>query len=127
VGVHLFAHWLDQQGAFDPIVAQVQQAIAAHREAHPNDDLALLHHRDETLRRRFQALFFAPLFGIDRLTECDTHAHPLATMLGRSYQSSTLTPFLGQLERIGAHEVLVPTLVPAQAGHLISIDGHMMA
>ncbi len=127
VGVHLFAHWLDQQGAFDPIVAQVQQAIAAHREAHPNDDLALLHHRDETLRRRFQALFFAPLFGIDRLTEFDTHEHPLATMLGRSYQSSTLTPFLGQLERIGAHEVLVPTLVPAQAGHLISIDGHMMA
>ena len=127
VGVHLFAHWLDQQGAFDPIVAQVQQAIAAHREAHPNDDLALLHHRDETLRRRFQALFFAPLFGIDRLTEFDTHEHPLATVLGRSYQSSTLTPFLGQLERIGAHEVLVPTLVPAQAGHLISIDGHMMA
>jgi hypothetical protein len=127
VGVHLFAHWLNQQGAFDPIVAQLQQAIAAHREAHPDDDFALLHHRDETLRRRFQALFFAPLFGIDRLTEFDTHEHPLATMLGRSYQSSTLTPFLGQLERIGAHEVLVPTLVPAQAGHLISIDGHMMA
>ena len=127
VGVHLFAHWLDQQGAFDPIVAQLQQAIAAHREAHPDDDFALLHHRDETLRRRFQALFFAPLFGIDRLTEFATHEHPLATVLGRSYQSSTLTPFLGQLERIGAHEVLLPTLVPAQAGHLISIDGHMMA
>jgi hypothetical protein len=86
-----------------------------------------LHHRDETLRRRFQALFFAPLFGIDRLTEFDTHEHPLTTLLGRSYQSSTLTPFLGQLERIGAHEVLLPTLVPAQAGHLIYIDGHMMA
>jgi hypothetical protein len=127
VGVHLFAHWLDQQGAFDPIVAQLHQAIAAHREAHPDDDFALLHHRDETLRRRFQALFFAPLFGIDRLTEFDTHEHPLATVLGRSYQSSTLTPFLGQLERIGAHEVLLPTLVPAQAGHLIYIDGHMMA
>jgi hypothetical protein len=127
VGVHLFEHWLDQQGAFDPIVAQLQQAITAYQEAHPGDDFALLHHRDETLRRRFQALFFAPLFGIDRLTEFDTHEHPLATLLGRSYQSSTLTPFLGQLERIGAHEALLPTLVPAQAGHLTYIDAHMIA
>ncbi len=127
VGVHLFEHWLDQQGAFDPIVAQLQQAITAYQEAHPGDDFALLHHRDETLRRRFQALFFAPLFGIDGLTEFDTHEHPLATLLGRSYQSATLTPFLGQLERIGAHEALLPTLVPTQAAHLIYIDGHMMA
>lgn len=127
VGVHLFEHWLNQQGAFDPIVSQLQLAIAAHQEAHPSDNFALLHHREETLRRRFQALFFAPLFGIDRLTEFDTHEHPLATLLGRSYQSSTLTPFLGQLERIGAHEVLLPTLVPVQAGHLIYIDGHMIA
>jgi len=127
VGVHLFEHWLDQQGAFDPIVAQLQQAIAAHQEAHPSDDFALLHHRQETLRRRFQALFFAPLFGIERLTEFDTHEHPLGTLLGQSYQSSTLTPFLGQLERIGAHEALLATLAPAQAGPLIYIDGHMMA
>ena len=127
VGVHLFAHWLDQQGAFDPIVARLHQAIAAHQAAYPGDDFALLHHRDATLRRRFQALFFAPLFGIDRLTEFDTHEHPLATLLGCSYQSSTLTPFLGQLERIGAHEALLPALVPAQVGHLTYIDGHMMA
>ncbi len=127
VGVHLFETWLDQQGAFDLRVDQRKQAIAAHQQRHPGDDFALLHHRDETLRRRFQALFFAPLFGIERLTEFDTHEHPLATLLGRSSQSSTLTPFLGQLERIGAHEALFPTLVPAQAGHLTSIDGHMMA
>jgi len=29
VGVHLFAHWLDQQEAFGPVVAQLQQAIEA--------------------------------------------------------------------------------------------------
>jgi hypothetical protein len=110
VGVHLFEHWLDQQGAFDPIVAQLTQATQAYQQAYPNDDFALLHHRDETLLRRLQALFFAPLFGIDRLTEFDTHEHPLATLLGRSYQSSTLRQFLGQLERIGAHEALVPAL-----------------
>jgi len=29
VGVHVFAHWLDQQHAFDPVVAQLIQAIQA--------------------------------------------------------------------------------------------------
>jgi len=127
VGVHLFAHWLEQQGAFDPIVAQLKQATHAYQQAHPDDDFALLHHRDETLRRRFQALLFAPLLGIERLTEFDTHEHPLTTLLGRSYQSSTLRQFLGQLERIGAHEALLPALVPAPAGHLTYIDGHLVA
>jgi hypothetical protein len=94
--VHLFEHWLDQQGALNPIVSQLQQAIAAHQAAHPGEDFALLHHRDATLRRRVQALLFAPLLGIDRLTEFDTHEHPLATLLGRSYlevaQKSQQTP-----------------------------------
>lgn len=62
VGVHLFEHWLDHHRAFDPVVAQLQQAIQAHQQAHPDDDFALLHHREATLRRRFQALFFAPLW-----------------------------------------------------------------
>ena len=68
VGVHLFAHWLDQQDAFGPVVAQLTQAVEAYKRAHPGDDFALLHHREQTLLRRFQALFFAPLLGIDRLT-----------------------------------------------------------
>lgn len=127
VGVHLFAHWLDQQGTFEPIVARLKQAIEAHQHAHPGDDFALLHHRNPTLQRRLQALFFAPLFGIEHLTAFDTHEHPLATLLGQSYQSSTLTQFLGQLERVGADEALLSTLVPAQAGQLTSIDGHMIA
>jgi hypothetical protein len=108
-------------------VTQLKQAIHTHQQLHPDDDFALLHHRDETLRRRFQALFFAPLLGIDRLTELDTREHPLATLLGRSYHSATLTPFLGQLERIGAHQALLPTLVPAHGGPLTYIDGHLIA
>jgi hypothetical protein len=127
VGVHLFAHWLDHQAAFDLVVAQLTQAIETHKHTHPDDDFALLHHREQTLRHRFQALFFAPLFGIEHLTEFDTREHPLATLLGHSYQSSTLTQFLGQLERVGADEALVPTLVPAQAGQITYIDGHMIA
>ena len=108
VGVHLFAHWLDQHDTFSPVVAQLTQAIEAHKRTHPDDDFALLHHRAQTLRHRFQALFFAPLFGIKHLTEFDTREHPLATLLGRSYQSSTLTQFLGQLERVRADEASCP-------------------
>jgi len=127
VGVHLFAHWLEQHAGFAPVVAGLQQAIEAQKSAHPNDDFALLHHGNQTLLRRFQALFFAPLFGIDTLTGFDTHEHPLQTLLGRGYHRSTLSQFLGQLERIDAAAALMPALVPAQAGQISYVDGHMMA
>jgi hypothetical protein len=127
VGVHLFAHWLDQQDAFGPVVAQLTQAVEAHKHTHPGNDFALLHHREQTLLCRFQALFFAPLLGIDRLTGFDTHEHPLQTLLGRGYHSSTLRQFLGQLECVGAAEALMSTLLPAKAGQLIYVDGHMIA
>jgi hypothetical protein len=127
VGVHLLAHWLDQHGTLDPVVAQLQQAITAHQYSHPDEDFALLHHREATLRRRFQALLLAPLFGIERLTAFDTQEHPLPTLLGRGYHSSTLSQFLGQLERVGAAEALRPVLGPAQPGSLAYVDGHMIA
>jgi hypothetical protein len=127
VGVHLFAHWLDQHDAFGPVVAQLRQAIEAHKCAQPDDDFALLHHREQTLRRRFQALFFAPLLGIETLTGFDTHEHPLQTLLGRGYHSSALSQFLGQLERIAAAEALMPALVPDTVGQVTYVDGHMIA
>ncbi len=127
VGVHLFATWLDQQGLFGTVVEQLTQVVEAHKHAHPGDDFALLHHRAQTLRRRFQALFFAPLVGIDRLTAFDTHEHPLGTLLGRGYHSATLHQFLGQLERVGAAEALMSTLLVDKAGQLIYVDGHMIA
>ena len=127
VGVHLFAHWLDHREAFGPVVAQLTQAVEAHKRTHPEDDFALLHHREPTLVRRFQTLFFAPLLGIDHLSEFDTREHPLKTLLGCGYQSSTLRQFLGQLERVGAAEALMPALLADQAGPLIYVDGHMIA
>lgn len=127
VGVHLFAHWLAQQEVLEPVVARLQQAIEGHKRAHPADDFALLHHRDQTLRRRLQALFFAPLFGIEHLTAFDTHEHPLQTLLGRGYHSTTLRQFLGQLERIDAAPALRPALVPDKASQIAYVDGHMIA
>ena len=127
VGVHLFAHWLDHQEAFAPVVAQLQQAIEAYQPTHPDDDFALLHHREQTLLHRFEALVFAPLLGIDRLTGFDTREHPLETLLGRGYHSATLRQFLGQLERVGATEALMPVLVADKADQPIYVDGHMIA
>src|SRR6266852_3887478 len=127
VGVHLFAQWLGQHDAFGPVVAQLTPAVEAHKQTHPEDDFALLHQRESTLVHRFEALFFAPLLGIDRLSEFDTHEHPLKTLLGRGYHSSTLSQFLGQLERVHAAAALMPVLGADKTGQIIYVDGHMIA
>ena len=114
-------------GAFEPVVAGLKEAISEHQRTHPGEDFALLHHRDATLRRRFQALVLAPLFGIERLSGFDTQEHPLETLIGGSYQYTTLSQFLGQLERVEAGASLLPILRPAQGGKLVYVDGHMMA
>jgi len=127
VGVHVFLHWLTQLGLFDSIVSELQQAAQTYRQTHPDDDFALLQHRESTLKRRLQALLLAPLLGIETLTAFDTREHPLPTLIGQGYQSSTLTQFLGQLERINAAEVLMGVLMPHTAGRLAYVDGHMIA
>ena len=127
VGVHLFARWLDQHHALEPVVARLNEAINDHQSAHPGEDFALLHHRDATLRRRFEALVLAPLLGIERLSAFDTQEHPLETLIGGSYQYTTLSQFLGQLERVDAGPWLLPILLPAPCGRLTYVDGHMIA
>ncbi len=127
VGVHVFAQWLDHQDAFGPVVAQLTQAVEAHKQTHLDDDFALLHHRESTVLHRFQALFFAPLLGIDHLSEFDTREHSFKTLIGHGYQSSTLRQFLGQLERVAAAESLMSALVADRAGPIIYVDGHMIA
>src|SRR5712691_2932626 len=56
VVVHLFAHWLDQQESLAPVLPRLLQAIEMYKQSHPDDDFALLHHREQTLLHRFQAL-----------------------------------------------------------------------
>jgi hypothetical protein len=127
VGVHLLARWLDQQGYFTPVVAGLKRAIMLYQHHHADDHFALVHHRDQTLLGRFQALFFAPLLGIEPLTGFETHEHPLETLLGRGSHSSPLHQFLGQLARVGAAEALMPALLPETAGQITSVDGVMLA
>jgi hypothetical protein len=127
VGVHLFLHWLEQQNALGPVLSQLSLAIEAYKMAHPDDDFVLLHHRQQTLFWRFVALLLAPLLGIERLIEFDRREHPLASLLGHTYHSSSLNQFLAQLERIDAAQALMPCLVPESAGRTAYIDGHMIA
>src|SRR6266436_747011 len=126
-GVYLCARWLDQLGAFVPVVAGLKEAISAHQRTHPDKDFALWHHRDATLGRRLQAWVLAPLLGIERLSAFDTHAHPLETLIGRRYHYTTLRQFLGQLERLDAGPSRLPCLLPAQGGRLTYVDGPMIA
>jgi hypothetical protein len=127
VGVHLFAVWMQQYGSLQAVIPLLQQAIRAYSTQHPEEDFPLLHHKEQTLLLRFQALFYAPLFGIEKLTEFDVKEHPLVTLQRRSYQSTTLRQFLGHLERIEAAEALMPALLPATAGQITYVDGHMIA
>jgi hypothetical protein len=87
---------MQHQGCLREVIPLLQQAIHAYRTQHPEEDLPLLHHTEETLLLRLQALFYAPLCGIGKLTEFDVKEHPLLTLQGRSYHSSTLSQFLGQ-------------------------------
>jgi len=138
VGVHLFAAWLDEQGLCVQVVTLITQCIQQYRSAHPEADFPLLHHKEETLLHRFQAVLYAPLFRIGTLTGYDVTEHPLETLVGRGYQSSTLNQFLGQLERINAGDALLPALCLKdtgnteetrngdESGNRIYIDGHMI-
>ena len=127
VGVHLFAPWLEQQNALGLPLDRLREATQAYQVAHPQADFALLHHGDETLSQRLMALVLAPLLGIGRLSELDRHDHPLQSLVGTGYHSSTLGQFVGQLERIDAARALMPTLCRASCGAVGYVDGHMIA
>jgi len=77
------------------VVARLTQASEAHQHTHPDDDFALLHHRESTFSHRFQALFFAPLLGIDRLSEFDAREHPLQTLIGGAIKAQRCVSFSG--------------------------------
>jgi len=98
----------------------------AHRERTPMTTCPLASpRRDSAATPLFRPCFCPPLWHRQAHEFVPTeHSSPPCSC---SYQSSTLTPFLGQLERIGAHEVLVPNVGTGQAGHLIYMNGHMMA
>ena len=127
VGTHIFSHWIEEQSAIDRMVDLVMARIIEYREQFPDAHFPLLFHSRDTIKKRLQAIFFAPLLNINKLVEFDRFETPLNTMIGQGYQSSTMNQFLGQLERIDAGESLMPLLGVGASGKLNYVDGHMVA
>jgi len=125
-GLHLFADWMEEENRFGSVVELLDSWIKDYQNENPGASFPLLTHKLETLETRFKALFYAPLFDVKRLSELDIKEHPLETLIGRSYQSSTLNQFLGQLERVEAGSVLTLFLLQGSSGDLCYIDGHMI-
>ncbi len=128
IGVHIFSCWMEMQEEFPMISELLKMAIELHVEENPTDSFPLLSHKDETLMRRFKALFYAPLFHVGKLIEYDVKEHALESVIGRGFLSSTLNQFLAQLERIDAAPQLMNSLIPLDVhGDCICfIDGHMI-
>jgi hypothetical protein len=120
----LFNEYLEYHGFFINVLRILKKSIEDYSE---NDWFPLLSHRDETLISRFQALFFAPLMHIGKLTEFDAKQNCLKNVIGKSYQSSTLTQFLCGLERVDAGNHMLELLIPSDTGTFCYIDGHMIA
>ena len=127
IGLKIFDEWIEQEEMLSEVITLLREAIKNYKGIYTTENFPLLHHREETLKWRFKALFYAPLFAIGKLTEFDIKEHALETVINRSYQSSTLNQFLGQLERVNAAETIMPTLIPNESGAICYIDGHMIA
>jgi len=127
IGLKIFDEWLEQREMFSEVIALLGEAVENYKGIYPTENFPLLHHREQTLKCRVKALFYAPLCGIGKLTEFDVKEHALETVIQRSYQSSTLNQFLGQLERVNAAQSIMPALIPEERGDICYIDGHMIA
>ncbi len=128
VGVHIFSCYMEMQETYAMILEQLKLAIEFYIDENPADSFPLLDHKDDTLMRRFKALFFAPLFGVGKLIEYDVKEHALRTVIGNGFQSSTLNQFLGNLERIDAAQWLMNALIAfnVHGYNICFIDGHMI-
>ncbi len=126
VGLHIFDQFIEEFGLFDIVISLLMQAIRNYMDNRPSEDFPLLHHKADTLKCRFKSLLYAPLLEIGKLTEFDIKENALGSVIGRSYQSSTLNQHLGHLEKIDAAGALIPALIPEDAGKLCYIDGHMI-
>lgn len=124
-GVHPFDDWIEEQEGFAGIIMSLQERIEIYKTANPGGKFRLLYHRKQTLLLHYKALFYAPLFDIGKLIEYDYKVNPLQSVIGRSYQSSTLNQFLGQLERIQAGELFKATPNAKDNGEIGYVDGVM--
>lgn len=126
VGVGLFALWFQKEQEHNSVLGEIKEVIAEYKENHAGEEFRLLNARSETIEKKWQALAILPLLGIKKLSELDYKTHNLGSVLGYTYSSSTLTQFLGELERVGAEKIKSELANDAQ-GEYCYIDAHLMA
>lgn len=125
-GVELFGRWLQETKRHEPVLTKIEQIIESHTENHPQEQFRLLKSRSETIAKKWEMLALLPLFEIKKLSELDYKAHDITDTMGNSYGSSTLTQFLGELERVGAAAVKTE-LATVASGQYCYIDAHLAA
>lgn len=125
VGVHIFDSWVEGRDEFSGIIINLEKCIKEYKGEHFGENFRILHNKRETLELQFKALLYAPFFDIGKLSEYDHKENPLKSVIGRSYQSSTLNQFLGQMERIDASKAIKKVLIPEVAGEIAYVDGVM--
>lgn len=127
IGVHIFDSWLLEREEFSEVITNLENCIKEYTEGDSEDNFRLLHYKKDTLKLQFKALLYAPLFDIGKLSEYDHKENPLKSLIGKSYQGSTLNQFLGQLERLDAGKAIKEVLIPKDAGKIGYVDGVMSA
>lgn len=126
-GVYLFAKWLKNDEQYQQSLKAVYMHIEQYQREHPKENFRLLHARKETIAQKWLALHLLPLLGIAKLSELNYKQHDLATVIGNFYSTSSLSQFLGELERVALGVTLRNVLNDGAKGDFCYIDGHMIA
>ncbi|MDQ1274536.1 MAG: hypothetical protein QG610_107 [Euryarchaeota archaeon] len=115
------------------VVEGIKKARSCWHETEGGGGFTLLRHLESTILSRFMTLLMLPVLGIGRLSElsrkeidvCGVNINEV------NYAYSTLSQFLGQMERVNAGEYLQQALCPGdrelvEGGIvLIYLDGHV--
>ncbi len=121
-------------GFGEQVVAAIKKARSCWQETGGEEEkFALLRHLESTILSRFMTLLMLPLLGIGRLSELSRKQIDVSgvNINGVNYAYSTLSQFLGQMERVNAGEYLQQALCPCDRELieeviivLIYLDGH---
>jgi hypothetical protein len=121
-------------GFGEQVVAAIKEARSYWQEKEGGEkEFALLRHLESTILSRFMTLLMLPVLGIGRLSELSRKQIDVSgvNINGINYAYSTLSQFLGQMERVNAGEYLQQALCSCNWGFaeggilLIYVDGHV--
>ena len=126
-GVQLFSMLLDENEKYKEPLNAIKAAIKVYQQVDSEEDFRLLHSREETISKKWKALTLLSLLGINRLSQLDYQEHELLSVLDFHYSYSTLSQFLGELERIDAGYFLNLALSIDAKGEYCYIDTHKIA